>query len=102
MAYLTRNPGLSRVAVQNEQIIGAVLCGHDGRRGLLYHLAVAPGLRGQGIGRRLVEECLAGLQTSGIKRALILVARENDLGRAFWAARGFADISGAVPYGIDL
>jgi hypothetical protein len=40
--YLLRNPGLSRVAVNGDMIVGAALCGYDGRRGLIYHLAVAP------------------------------------------------------------
>jgi putative acetyltransferase len=101
-AYLARNPGLSRVALRTGEVVGAVLCGHDGRRGLIYHLAVAADVRGQGIGRRLIEECLAGLRTLGLKRALILVARDNELGRAFWAAQGFEEIPGAVSYGVDL
>jgi ribosomal protein S18 acetylase RimI-like enzyme len=45
-AYLLRNPGLSRVAEENGTIVGAVLCGHDGRRGMIYHLAVAPARHG--------------------------------------------------------
>ncbi|HJX24697.1 MAG TPA: GNAT family N-acetyltransferase, partial [Chthoniobacterales bacterium] len=60
-AYLLRNSGLSRVAEMNGLIVGAVLCGHDGRRGLIYHLAVAPAQHGQGIGKRLVQECVTGL-----------------------------------------
>lgn len=101
-AYLERNPGLSRVAVASDRIVGAVLCGHDGRRGLIYHLAVAADQRGRGLGRRLVDECLAGLRACGLKRTLILVSRENELGRAFWESRGFEEISSAVPFGIDL
>jgi ribosomal protein S18 acetylase RimI-like enzyme len=79
-----------------------VLCGHDGRRGLIYHLAVARDHRGRGLGRRLADECLAGLRSVGIARALILVAKDNDHGRAFWIGRGFEEISGAAPYGVDL
>jgi ribosomal protein S18 acetylase RimI-like enzyme len=59
-AYLLRNPGLSRVAVNEGTIVGAVLCGHDGRRGLIYHLAVAPAYQGKGVGRRLLQECISG------------------------------------------
>src|SRR5690348_16409898 len=62
--FLQRNPGLSLVA-RNEtgEIIGAVLCGHDGRRGCLYHLAIARGHRRKGIGKSLVESCLARLRS---------------------------------------
>jgi GNAT superfamily N-acetyltransferase len=59
-AYLIRNPGLSFVARQDGKIVGAVLCGHDGRRGYLYHLAVAPENRHQGLGRAIVDACLSG------------------------------------------
>lgn len=102
VGYLQRNPGLSRVASCGENLIGAVLCGHDGRRGLIYHLAVRTGHRGQGVGRRLVEECAAGLRGCGIKRVLILVAKDNLPGRDFWLARGFEEISGAAAFGLDL
>lgn len=100
--YLQRNPGLSRVALRDEQVVGAVLCGHDGRRGLIYHLAVAAGCRGQGLGRKLVDECLAGLRRAGIPRALILVADDNGGGREFWKGEGFEQIEGAAAYGLDL
>lgn len=101
-AYLDRNRGLSRVIEAEGQIIGAALCGHDGRRGLIYHLAISRQHQGQGLGRRLVEECTAGLRAAGIKRILILVAADNDRGRAFWESLGFETIAGARPMGADL
>ena len=101
-AYLLRNPGLSRVAEMDGAIVGAALCGHDGRRGLIYHLAVAPAQHGQGIGKRLVQECLAGLRTTGITRALILVAHDNPSGHSFWLRTGWEDVPGAMLMGIDL
>lgn len=100
--YLRRNPALSRVAVEGRRIVGAVLCGHDGRRGLIYHLAVAPALRGRGLGRRLVQECRRGLRACGIPRVLILVETGNRRGRDFWQAQGFAEIDGATPMGMNL
>ena len=100
--YLLRNPGLSRVAVSGDEIIGAVLCGHDGRRGLIYHLAVAPAHQGKGIGQQLLQECVNGLRSVGLKRAIILVSDENARGRSFWLRSGWEDIVGAMPMGIDL
>lgn len=100
--YLQRNPNLSRVAEAERKIVGAVLCGHDGRRGLIYHLAVAEAIRGRGLGRQLVSECVAGLRACGIQRALILVAKDNEGGRTFWMSQGFEEISGGVPFGRDL
>jgi ribosomal protein S18 acetylase RimI-like enzyme len=101
-AYLLRNPGLSRVAEENGTIIGAALCGHDGRRGLIYHLAVAPAHHGQGIGKRLVQECITHLREAGITRALILVASDNPGGHSFWLRNGWEDVPGALLMGIDL
>ena len=70
--YLARHPGLSFVARQEGRIVGAVLCGHDGRRGYLHHLAVAAAWRRKGIGRALVEACLTGLGSVGIPKCKIV------------------------------
>jgi len=94
--YLARNPGLSCVAEENEKLVGAALCGHDGRRGILYHVAVAPEARGRGVGRALVEYCLRGLTAAGVPRVIILVASENSLGYDFWRKNGWEEIEGAV------
>ena len=101
-AYLLRNPGLSRVAEENGTMVGAVLCGHDGRRGLIYHLAIAPAYQGRGIGKLLVGECIAQLRDTGIVRALILVARDNSGAHSFWLRSGWEDVPGALLMGIDL
>jgi N-acetylglutamate synthase len=100
--YLLRNPGLSRVAEENGTMVGAVLCGHDGRRGLIYHLAIAPAYQGKGIGKLLVGECIARLRDTGIVRALILVARDNGGAHSFWLRSGWEDVPGALLMGIDL
>jgi N-acetylglutamate synthase len=100
--YLLRNPGLSRVAEDGANMVGVALCGHDGRRGLIYHLAVEPAYQQQGLGRGLVEECLDALRPLGLERVLILVAADNALGRSFWRRSGWEDIPGAVVMGIDL
>jgi ribosomal protein S18 acetylase RimI-like enzyme len=101
-SYLARNAGLSRVACDGEHVVAAALCGHDGRRGWIYHLAVARTHRGRGIGRRIIGECLAGLRVAGIARAIILVAGDNPAGRAFWLGNGWEEIDGAIAMSIDL
>ena len=101
-AYLLRNPGLSRVAEANGTMVGAVLCGHDGRRGLIYHLAVAPASHGKGIGKLLVRECLTRLRATGIVRALILVAGDNAGAHSFWLRIGWEDVTDVIVMGIDL
>ncbi len=88
-AYLERNPGLSRVACRGDVLVGAVMSGHDGRRGYLHHLAVVPSERGRGTGRRLAELCLDDLRKLGIGKANIFVYAGNAAGQAFWRATGW-------------
>jgi ribosomal protein S18 acetylase RimI-like enzyme len=100
--FLARNPGLSRVAMDRAAVIGIALCGHDGRRGYIYHLAVDPAYQARGVGKRLIDECLDGLRRAGLKRALILVANDNPRGRKFWLRYGWEEVPGPIVMGIDL
>jgi ribosomal protein S18 acetylase RimI-like enzyme len=77
------------VARHKVRIVGAVLCGHDGRRGYLHHLAVAPAHRHNGIGRALVEACLAKLGHIGIQKCNIFLFSDNEPGEAFWKHIGW-------------
>jgi len=100
--FVKRNPGLSRVAVDGSTIVGVVLCGHDGRRGHIYHLAVDPKYHGQGLGKRLVAECFDRLRDAGIQRAIILVANDNSPGRQFWLRSGWEELPAAIAMGKDV
>ena len=100
--FLARNPGLSRVATDGSTMIGVAFCGNDGRRGYIYHLAVDPNYRGQGVGQRLVRECLEGLRRIGLQRANIMVATDNPRGREFWSKCGWEELDGAIGMGIGL
>jgi ribosomal protein S18 acetylase RimI-like enzyme len=100
--YLARNPGCSSVAVVDGRLVAAVLAGHDGRRGLLYHLAVHPAHRGRGLGRAVVRRSLDALSAAGLTRALLLVAADNPGGRAFWLREGWDELEFARPFGRDL
>ena len=100
--FLSRNPVLSRVATDGSTIVGVVLCGHDGRRGYIYHLAVNPAYQSRGVGKRLIDECLGGLRRTGVKRALILVAHDNLRGRNFWRRHGWEEVPGPIVMGIDV
>jgi ribosomal protein S18 acetylase RimI-like enzyme len=88
-AYLDRNPGLSLVLREQGRLVGAVLCGHDGRRGYLNHLAIVPECRGRGLGRLMVERCCARLAEAGILKCNIFLYVDNDEGERFWKALGF-------------
>ena len=88
-AYLKRNPALSFVAKNTNEVIGAVLCGHDGRRGYLHHLAVRHDCRNQGVGRALVEKCLLGLKSIGIQKCHLFIFNTNNSGIRFWKKIGW-------------
>jgi ribosomal protein S18 acetylase RimI-like enzyme len=101
-AFLDRNPGLSVVAMNAGELVGAVQCGHDGRRGWVYHLAVARSHRGRGIAKAMVDRCVAGLQAAGITRALLFFAEDNDAAHRFWVHQGWAEMPSARPMALDL
>jgi N-acetylglutamate synthase len=89
-AYLRRNPGLSWVVRNRDrELVGAVLCGHDGRRGTLHHLAVAREYRRKGIGRALVERCLSSLRELKILKCNLFLFSNNPEGEAFWKQIGW-------------
>jgi ribosomal protein S18 acetylase RimI-like enzyme len=87
--YLERNPGLSLIAYDDDSIVGSVLCGHDGRRGYIHHLAVRSDYRRQGIGRLLVEKSLAALQSCGIQKCHLFIFNNNTGGIEFWESIGW-------------
>jgi ribosomal protein S18 acetylase RimI-like enzyme len=92
VTFLNRNPGFSAIATDDSgEVVGAVLCGHNGRAGSLYHLAVAKELRGQGLGRRLVEYCFSRLAEANIPRCNIFVYADNEIGNRFWLKGGWND-----------
>ena len=88
--YLLRNPETCFVAEKDGEIIGVILSGHDGRRGLIYHLAVKVSEREKGLGKSLLDYALEALKTEGIAKVYIIVFKHNAMGNAFWENRGFS------------
>ena len=89
--YLLRNPNTCFVAIDGNETIGVILSGHDGRRGYLYHLAVAAHKRGHGIGRALLQTALDALGKENINKVALVVFERNETGNAFWEKCGFAE-----------
>jgi ribosomal protein S18 acetylase RimI-like enzyme len=89
--YLQRNPGLGFAAFEKGKIIGAVLCGHDGRRGYLHHLTVADAHRGKGIRTALVDKVISKLRTLGIRKCNIFVFADSAGGQEFWKKIGWVE-----------
>jgi len=100
--FLDRNPGLSLVAEAGDRIVASILCGHDGRRGFIYRLAVRPSHRRQGLAADLVRRCATRLAAAGIPRCQVFVEADNEPARAFWAAMSGALRNDLVVFSIDL
>ncbi len=88
--YLARNPGLSFTAWDGDELAGAILCGHDGRRGYVHHLAVRPSHRRQGLGKALAARCLDALAAEGIDKCHLFVFANNADAMAFWESVGWS------------
>ena len=87
--YLERNPGMSQVALVNGKIVGTVLCGHDGRRGFIHHMAVLPEYRRHQIGMKMAKTALGALSSAGIRKTHIFCYTNNELGQSFWKVMGW-------------
>lgn len=87
--FIDRNPRISVVAEEAGRIVGAILCGHDGRRGCMYHVCVDPAHRRRGIGKAMVVFCMQKLQEESISKVSLIAFTENDIGNAFWNRIGW-------------
>ena len=87
--FLRRNPKTCFVAEEDTEIVGVILAGNDGRRGYIYHTAVNPSYRNQGIGTALVETVMEALRSLGINKVALVVFSKNTDGNIFWEKQGF-------------
>ncbi|MCM1270131.1 MAG: GNAT family N-acetyltransferase [Ruminococcus flavefaciens] len=87
--FLNRNPETCFVAEINDKLIGVIMAGNDGRRGYIYHTAVHPDFRNQGIARTLVETVMKALKECGISKVALVVFERNQNGNSFWEKLGF-------------
>lgn len=87
--FLKRNPSTSVVAEEDGKIVGSILCGHDGRRGCLYHVCVDEDHRRKGIGKAMVVRAMEALRAEKINKVTLIAFTDNDLGNAFWNTIGW-------------
>jgi N-acetylglutamate synthase len=100
--FLKRNQGLSFVCVDNKEIVGTILCGHDGRRGYLYHLAVAEEFRHQGIGNKLVTQALDKLHSENIDKCHLFLYNDNEPAMLFYRKTGWKKRDNLLIYSKDI
>ena len=93
--YLKRNPTTCFLALSKDgsgdasEVVGVILTGHDGRRGIIHHMCVHPSFRRQGIARMLVQKAEEALKAEGINKIFGLVFKDNDPANAFWENQGY-------------
>lgn len=87
--FLERNPGCSVAALDGDQVVGSILCGHDGRRGCLYHVCVKKEYRKRGIGKAMVVFAMEALKREQINKVTLIAFTRNDIGNAFWNEIGW-------------
>lgn len=89
--FLKRNPTTSVVAEEDGKIVGAILCGHDGRYGHMYHVCVKKEYRLHGIGKQMVVFCMRALQEEHVNKIAVIAFTSNDVGNAFWHKVGWKE-----------
>jgi ribosomal protein S18 acetylase RimI-like enzyme len=99
---LYRDPKLCLVSVAEGRIIGSVIGGYDGRRGLVYHLAVDAAFRGRGIGSRLMDELESRLRRKGCLKCYLLVTSDNPEAEVYYRQRGWQHMDTVRLYGKEL
>ncbi len=87
--FLKRNPTTSVVAEEGGKVVGCILCGHDGRRGCLYHVCVDKAYRKHGIGKSMVNFCIDALRAEKINKISIIAFTTNEIGNKFWKKMGW-------------
>lgn len=89
LRFLNRNPNTNFAAFEDNKLAGAILSGHDGRRGYIYHTVVLPEYRRRGIASSLVDKAVDALREEGITRVCLNVMETNEPGKKFWTDKGW-------------
>lgn len=100
--YLQRNPGTCFVAEAGNELVGVILCGHDGRRGMIHHTAVRADVQRRGVGKLLWDAAAMALKQEGITKAWLVVKRHNEPGNVFWEQLGFENRTDLTFRGVTL
>jgi len=99
---IKRDPDLFLVAESNGRIVGSIIGGYDGRRGLVYHLAVAKDFRQQGVGGQLLDEVEVRLRDKGCLKCYLMITLDNPEVEGFYEKRGWHFMDYVRPFGKEL
>jgi len=99
---IQRDPDLFLVAELNGEIVGTVIGGYDGRRGMIYHLAVHQTVRKQGLGALLLNEVEGRMQAKGCVKSYLLVMTENESAMQFYEHHGWKEMNEVRIFGKEL
>jgi ribosomal protein S18 acetylase RimI-like enzyme len=87
--FLIRNPNTNFICRIDGQVVGVILCGHDGRRAYIYHAVVSKTYRGRGLGKALLDKVIEAVSNEGIHKIALVVYENNQVGNDFWSGQGF-------------
>lgn len=90
--FIRRNPTTSVVAEMNGEIVGTILCGHDGRQGYFYHVCVREDVRKRGIGKAMATAAMLALKKEHINKVMLVAFKDNSVGNAFWRDEGWTEV----------
>lgn len=102
LRFISRNPTTSIVAIKDDEIIGSILCGHDGRSACFYHVCVREDMRRKGIGSAMVKEAILALRDEHINKVTLIAFTSNEIGNKFWQNTGWNLIENANQYEFTL
>lgn len=88
--FVRRNPTTSIVAEEDGKVIGAILCGHDGRRGCFYHVCVKEEHRKRDVGKKMVAAAMEALKKENISKVNLIAFQSNQVGNRFWSSMGWS------------
>lgn len=100
--FIKRNPTTSIVALDGSQVVGAILCGHDGRTGSFYHVCVREDYRKHGIGKQMATAAMRALQAEHINKVNLIAFKNNQVGNVFWKHVGWSERKDVNYYEFDL
>lgn len=101
-SFLKRNPGLSFKVTDRDEIVGTILCAHDGRRGYLHHLAIKSSYSDHSVGKTLIDRTLRGLDQLGIRRCHVFIATDNQGGQISWKSGNWKERDNLMIYSHDI